>query len=115
MKRRGSVLLFSLVKAAITITLIVIIAAKIDFAVLARHLGGAGTVYLILGALLLAANIPLVALRWWLLLRRLDVESISLGYAYVANHLDINGVDNQPADGEKLGELPGATADLEHP
>ena len=81
MKKSGSVLLFSLAKAAITVTLIVIIAAKIDFSVLARHLGGAGRLYLVFGTLLLTANIPLVALRWWLLLRRLDVETISLGYA----------------------------------
>jgi uncharacterized protein (TIRG00374 family) len=81
MKKSVSVLLFSLAKAAITVTLIAIIIAKIDFSVLMRHLGGAGTSYLVLGTLLLVANIPLVAVRWWLLLRRLDAQSISLGYA----------------------------------
>jgi glycosyltransferase 2 family protein len=81
MNKSLSVLLFSLAKAAITITLIAIIIAKIDFSVLMRHLGGAGTSNLILGALLLVANVPLIAVRWWLLLRRLDVKTISLGYA----------------------------------
>ncbi len=89
MKKTASVLLFSLAKAAITIMLIVIIAAKIDFSVLTRHLGGAGTSYLILGTLLLVANVPLVAMRWWLLLRRLDVASISPGYALAATFASV--------------------------
>ena len=39
MKKTASVVLFSFVKAAITISLIVIICTKIDFSALARHLG----------------------------------------------------------------------------
>ncbi len=80
MTKWGSVLLFLLVKAAITITLIVVIFMKIDFSVLARHLDGAGTVYLFFGTLFLAINVLVVA-RWWLFLRRLGVEALSLGYA----------------------------------
>jgi glycosyltransferase 2 family protein len=76
MRKSVSVLLFSLAKAAITITLIAIIVAKIDFSALTRHLGSAGTSYLVLGAFLLVANVPLVAVRWWLLLRRLDAGPI---------------------------------------
>jgi hypothetical protein len=86
MKKSGSVLLFSLVKAAITVSLIVLIFAKVNFSALARHLDGAGTLYLLLGTLVLAANVPLVAMRWWLLLRRLKVESISLGYAFAVTY-----------------------------
>ena len=89
MKKSVSVLLFSLAKAAITITLIAIIVAKIDFSALARHLGGAGTSYLILGTLLLVANVPLVAVRWWLLLRRLDTGNVSLGYAVAATFASV--------------------------
>jgi uncharacterized membrane protein YbhN (UPF0104 family) len=81
MKRTGSVLLISLVKVAIAVSLLVVICTKIDFSVLARHLDGGGAADLFLGALLLAANIPLVATRWWLLLRNLNVEDLSLGYA----------------------------------
>jgi hypothetical protein len=81
MKKNWSVLLFSLVKAAITVSLIVVICTKIDFAALARHLDGSGKIYLLLGTLLLAVNILIVAVRWWLLLRRLNVETVSLGDA----------------------------------
>jgi uncharacterized membrane protein YbhN (UPF0104 family) len=73
MKKTGSVLLFSLVKAAITISL-------------ARHLDRSGAVYLFLGMLLLAANVLLVATRWWLLLRRLNVEALSLGHAMAGTY-----------------------------
>jgi uncharacterized membrane protein YbhN (UPF0104 family) len=88
MKKAGPVL-FVLAKAAITATLIAIIVAKIDFSVLARHLAGAGTAYLVLGTLLLVANVPLVALRWWLLLRRLGVATIPLGYAFAATFASV--------------------------
>ena len=71
MTKSGSALLFFLVKAAITISLIVVIFMKIDFSVLARHLDGGGAVYLFFGTLLLAINVLVVAARWWLLLRRL--------------------------------------------
>lgn len=89
MTKRWSVLLFSLVKAAITIALIVVIITKIDFSALARHLDGSGAAYLLLGTLVLALNIFIVALRWWLLLRRLDVESVSLGYATAGTYASI--------------------------
>lgn len=81
MKKKASVLLFSLLKAAITATLIVVICSKIDFSGLTRHLDGSGTLYLLLGTLLLTANVVIVAVRWWLLLRRLDAGAVSLGYA----------------------------------
>jgi hypothetical protein len=89
MKKTASVLLFSLVKAAITISLIVIICTKIDFSALARHLDGSGTVYLFLGALLFPVNILIVGARWWLLLRRLNVETMSLGYAMAATYASV--------------------------
>lgn len=89
MKKTGSVWLFSLVKAAITVLLIVVIATKIDFTVLARHLDGSGAVCLFLGTLLLAVNVLVVATRWWLLLRRLDVETLSLGYAMAGTYASV--------------------------
>jgi uncharacterized membrane protein YbhN (UPF0104 family) len=89
MKKGWSVVLFSLVKAAITISLIVVIFTKIDFSALARHLYGSGAAYLLFGTLVLALNILIVALRWWLLLRRLDVETVSLGYAMACTYVSI--------------------------
>lgn len=89
MKKKSSVLLFSLLKAAITISLIAFICTKVDFSVLARHLDGAGTFYLLLGTILLATNVVLISARWWLLLRRLDVETVSLGYAFVATYASV--------------------------
>jgi uncharacterized membrane protein YbhN (UPF0104 family) len=81
MTKSGSALLFFLIKAAITVSLIVVIFVKIDFSVLARHLDAACAAYLFLGKLLLAINVLVVGVRWWLLLRRLGVEALSLGYA----------------------------------
>ena len=89
MTKSGSALLFFLVKAAITISLIVVIFMKIDFSVLARHLDGGGTVYLFFGTLLLAINVLVVAARWWLLLRRLGVEALSLGYAMAGTYASV--------------------------
>jgi uncharacterized membrane protein YbhN (UPF0104 family) len=89
MKKTGSVLLFSLVKAAITISLIAVICTRVDFSVLARHLDRSGAVYLFLGTLLLAANVLLVATRWWLLLRRLNVEALSLGHAMAGTYASV--------------------------
>jgi glycosyltransferase 2 family protein len=89
MKKSWSVLLFSLVKAAITVSLIVVICTKIDFSALARHLDGSGTIYLFLGTLLLAVNILIVGARWWLLLRRLKVETMSLGYATATTYASV--------------------------
>ncbi|MGO9397924.1 MAG: lysylphosphatidylglycerol synthase transmembrane domain-containing protein [Xanthobacteraceae bacterium] len=89
MTKSGSALLFFLVKAAITISLIVVIFMKIDFSVLARHLDGGGAVYLFFGTLLLAINVLVVAARWWLLLRRLGVEALSLGYAMAGTYASV--------------------------
>jgi len=84
MTKSGSALLFFLIKAAITVSLIVVIFMKIDFSVLARHLDAAGAAYLFLGTLLLAINVLVVGVRWWLLLRRLGVEALSLGCTYAS-------------------------------
>ena len=89
MKKTGSALILFLLKAAITVSLIAILVTKIDFSALARHLNGSGAVYLLLGTLLLAANVLIVATRWWLLLRRLDVETLSLGYAMAATYASV--------------------------
>jgi len=77
------------VKAAITVSLIAWICAKIDFSVLARHLHDGGAVYLVLGTLLLALNDTVVATRWWLLLRRLNVEAVSLGYIVAGTYAGV--------------------------
>jgi glycosyltransferase 2 family protein len=89
MKKTRSVLLFSVVKAAITVSLIVVICTKIDFSGLAQRLDAGGTVYFVLGTLLLALTVFFVAARWWLLLRRLDVETISPGYAVAATYISV--------------------------
>jgi uncharacterized membrane protein YbhN (UPF0104 family) len=89
MKKTGSVILFSLLKAAITVSLIVLIFTGVDFSVLARHLDGSGTIYLLLGTLLLALNVLIVALRWWLLLRRLGVETMSLPAAMLGTYASV--------------------------
>jgi hypothetical protein len=86
MKLPGTVVVFFLVKAVITVSLIAWICSKIDFALLARHLTGGGAVYFALGALLLAFNDTVVAMRWWLLLRRLGVDTMPLGYAIAATY-----------------------------
>lgn len=86
MSKPRPVLLLSLIKAAITLSLIGLICAKIDFPGLMRHLDGANTLYLLLGTLLLGANVPLVALRWWLILRRLGVATIPLGHAVAGTY-----------------------------
>jgi glycosyltransferase 2 family protein len=86
MMKSRSVLLFALVKAAVTAALLVLIFSKIDFAALARHLDGKGTLYLLLGTLLLAANILIVGFRWWLLLRRLGIKGMSLVYSLIVTY-----------------------------
>jgi glycosyltransferase 2 family protein len=86
MRKNGRLLLLTLVKAAITVSLIVFICSKIDFSVLARHLRGSSAIYLCFGTLLLIANIPLVAARWWLILRRLDVTGMPFAYTFVATY-----------------------------
>lgn len=86
MKKSHSVLLFAVVKAAITAGLLALIFRKIDFTALARHLDGTGTLYLLLGTLLLAVNVLLVGLRWWLLLRRLGITSMSLAYSLLVTY-----------------------------
>jgi glycosyltransferase 2 family protein len=89
MTKSGSALLFFLIKAAITASLIVVIFMKIDFSVLARHLDAGGAAYLFLGTLLLAVNVLVVGARWWLLLRRLGVEALSLGYAMAGTYASV--------------------------
>jgi uncharacterized membrane protein YbhN (UPF0104 family) len=89
MTKSGSAILFFLIKAAITVSLIVVIFMKIDFSVLARHLDGGGAAYLFLGTLLLAINVLVVGARWWLLLRRLGVEALSLGYAMAGTYASV--------------------------
>jgi hypothetical protein len=89
MTKSGSALLFFLIKAAITASLIVVIFMKIDFSVLARHLDAGGATYLFLGTLLLAINVLVVGVRWWLLLRRLGVEALSLGYATAGTYASV--------------------------
>ena len=86
MKKSAS-LLWSLAKAAITVALIAVIIAKVDFSSLARHLDGGGAVFLFFGTLLLAANALVVGTRWWLLLRRLDIASVSAGYAIAGTYV----------------------------
>src|SRR5262249_59284828 len=86
MKKTGTSLALFFLKAAITVSLIVVIFTKIDFSALARHLDGSGVAYLLLGTLLLAINVLIVAARWWLLLRRLGVGALSLGYAMARTH-----------------------------
>jgi hypothetical protein len=68
MTKSGSTLLFFLIKAAITVVLIVVIFMKMDFSVVARDLDSSGATYLFLGTLLLALNVLMVGARWWLLL-----------------------------------------------
>ena len=89
MTKSRSALLFFLIKAAITVSLIVVIFMKIDFSVLARHLDAGGAAYLFLGTLLLAINVLVVGARWWLLLRRLGVEALSLGYAMAGTYASV--------------------------
>jgi glycosyltransferase 2 family protein len=89
MTKSATTLLFFLLKAAITVSLIVVIFMKIDFSVLARHLDAGGTAYLFLGTLLLAINVLVVGVRWWLLLRRLGVEALSLGYATAGTYASV--------------------------
>jgi uncharacterized membrane protein YbhN (UPF0104 family) len=89
MKKTGTSLALFLLKAAITVSLIVVIFTKIDFSALARHLDGSGATYLLLGTLLLAINVLIVAARWWLLLRRLDVEALSLAYAMAGTYASV--------------------------
>jgi glycosyltransferase 2 family protein len=89
MKKTGTSLALFFLKAAITVSLIVVIFTKIDFSALARHLDGSGVAYLLLGTLLLAINVLIVAARWWLLLRRLDVEALSLGYAMAGTYASV--------------------------
>jgi glycosyltransferase 2 family protein len=83
------VLLFSLVKAVITVLLIAVICSKIDFTLLARHLNGGGAIFFLLGVILLVVNAIPVGARWWLLLRRLNVETVSLGYAIAATYVSV--------------------------
>jgi hypothetical protein len=85
----GSVLIFTLVKAAVTLALIAVIFTKIDFSALARHLDGGGTAGLLLGAFLLALNVLVVAVRWRILLGRLGVETVSLGYATAGTYASV--------------------------
>jgi glycosyltransferase 2 family protein len=89
MTKSRSALFVFLIKAAITMSLIVVIFMKIDFSVLARHLDGGGAAYLFLGTLLLASNVLVVGARWWLLLRRLGVEALSLGYAMAGTYASV--------------------------
>jgi glycosyltransferase 2 family protein len=89
MTKSRSALLFFLIKAAISVSLIVVIFMKIDFSVLTRHLDGDGAAYLFLGTLLLASNVFVVGARWWLLLRRLGVEALSLGYAMAGTYASV--------------------------
>lgn len=89
MKKKRSVLLFSVVKAVITVSLLVVICTKIDFSAPARHLDAGGIVYFVVGTLLLAFSVFFVAARWWLLLRRLDVAAISPRYAAAATYISI--------------------------
>jgi glycosyltransferase 2 family protein len=84
MIKNPRVLLFSLVKAVITVVLIAVICSKIDFGLLTWRLDGRGAMFFLLGVMLLAANAIPVGARWWLLLRRLDVVIMSLGYAVAA-------------------------------
>lgn len=86
MKKSRSVLLFSIGKAAVTAALLALIFRKIDFTALQRHLDANGTFYLLLGTLLLAVNILIVGLRWWLLLRRLGIETMPLVYSLVITY-----------------------------
>jgi glycosyltransferase 2 family protein len=81
-----SPVILSVIKAAVTIALIAFIFAKIDFSSLARHLDGPGTAHLLLGTLLLMANVLIVAVRWLLLLRRLGVDTVSPGYAMAGTY-----------------------------
>ncbi len=89
MIKNPRVLLFSLVKAAITVSLIAVICSKIDFSLLARRLDGSGAVFFLLGVMLLAANVLPVGTRWWLLLRRLNVATVSFGYAVAATYVGV--------------------------
>src|SRR5262249_14073999 len=89
MKKTGTSLALFFLKAAITVSLIVVIFTKIDFSALARHLDASGVAYLLLGTLLLAINVLIVAARWWLLLRRLDVEALSLGYTMAGTYASV--------------------------
>lgn len=89
MKRTGSSLLFSLVKAAITVSLIAWICLKIDFSTLVRHLEGGSAVHLVLGTLLLALNDTVVATRWWLLLRQLNVKAVSFPYVVASTYAGV--------------------------
>ncbi len=86
MTRTRLSLLFSFIRAAITVSLIVLICSKIDFSALTRHLGGSGGVYLALGTLVLGGNDIVVSMRWWLLLRRLNAKAISFGYAMACTY-----------------------------
>jgi glycosyltransferase 2 family protein len=89
MKRPGSVLLLSLLKLAITAALIVFIVMKVDFSTLLRHLNERAAICLFLGTIILSANVLIVAVRWWLLLRRLGVHILPLSYAMAATYVSV--------------------------
>lgn len=85
----GKSLPYFALKATISISLLALVCAKIDFSVFNRHLSGAQAASLLLAMLLLLTNILLVAARWWLLLRRLGFTAMPFGSAMLCNYASV--------------------------
>jgi glycosyltransferase 2 family protein len=64
-------------KAAVTLFLLVVIFLNIDASVIYRRLNSIKINYIMLGIVPLMANVVLVAIRWWLVLRRLGFEAMT--------------------------------------
>jgi uncharacterized membrane protein YbhN (UPF0104 family) len=72
---------FPWVKAGVTFILLVLIFSNIDRFVIAQRLSSAKVGYIFLGIVLLMANVVLVGMRWWFVLRRLGFRAMSPGFA----------------------------------
>lgn len=88
MKRTKSIAFFTL-KAAISISLLVIVCEKVDFSVFNRHVNGAQATSLLFGLVLLLINIVLVTVRWWLLLQRLGIATMPFSYTLICNYASV--------------------------
>ncbi len=86
MKHTGAPRIFRLVKLGITAALLAWLVSRISFADLAEQVTRSSAIYLALGTLLLALNDAVVAMRWWLLLRRIGAATVSLGYIVAATY-----------------------------
>src|SRR5262249_22321931 len=76
-------------KLAVSVALLVWILSKLDLAASASRLLQADPVMIGLGLLLLVLNVAVVALRWWLLLRRLGFEALTLPEALSGTYASV--------------------------